>query len=164
MMKHSLKKNRKRVNSPSVPTEDDWGDYRSDLDQNHAHSVFAGRTNEEMQPFFRRNPLAITDDLRWMPDVPFRYYILGFRDFIAAKQFDFLGGSDAASCFLGLVLEKLENHPRLIVPVMPELMPAVEYVARNHSLFGADEGIYGNFLEKPSRIQTLYAPYGSFNC
>jgi len=57
----------------------------------------------------------MTDDLRWMPDVPFRYYILGFRDFITAKQFDFLDGSDAASCFLGLVLEKLENHPKLIV-------------------------------------------------
>jgi hypothetical protein len=73
----------------------------------------------------------MTDDLRWMPDVPFRYYILGFRDFITAKEFDFLDGSDAASCFLGLVLEKLENHTRLIVPVMPELLTAVEYVARN---------------------------------
>jgi hypothetical protein len=80
-MKHSLKKNRKRGKSPSVPTEDDWGDYKSDLDQNHAYSVFAGRTNDEMQPFFGRNPLAMTDDLRWMPDVPFRYYpefALGF--------------------------------------------------------------------------------------
>ena len=162
MMKHSLKKNRKR-DIPSVPTEDDWGDYKSDLDQNHAHSVFAGRTNEEMQPFFSRNPLAMTDDLRWMPDMPFRYYILGFRDFIRAKQFDFLDRSDAASCFLGLVLEKLENKPRLIVPVMPELLPSVEYVARNQGLFDAEESIYGKFLEKLSRIQTLYAPYAAFN-
>jgi hypothetical protein len=164
MMKHSLKKNRKRVKSPSMPTEDDWGDYRSDLDQKHAHSVFAGRTNEEMQPFFRRNPLAMTDDLGWMPDVPFRYYLFGFRDFITAKQFDFLDGLDAGSYFLGLVLEKLENHPRLIVPVMPELLRAVEYVARNQSSFDADESIYGNFLEKLSRIQTLYAPYAPLHC
>jgi hypothetical protein len=159
MMKHSVKKSRKRIKPWSVPTEEDWGDYSSDLDQNHAHSVFGGRTNEEMQPFFRRNPLALTDDLRWMPDVPFRYYILGFRDFITAKQFDLLDGSDAASCFLGLVLEKLENHPRLIVPVMPELLPCVEYVAGNQGLFDADESIYGNFLEKLSRIQALYAPF-----
>ena len=105
----------------------------------------------------------MTDDLRWIPEAPFRYYILGFRDCIAAKQFDFLDASDAASCFLGLVLEKLENQPKLIVPVMPELMPTVEYVARNQSLFNADEGIYGNFLEKLSRIQTLYAPYVALN-
>ena len=163
-MRRSPKKNQKRLKSPSVPTEDDWGNYRADLDQNHAHSVFAGRTNEEMQPFFRQNPLAITDDLRWMPDVPFRYYVLGFRDFIMAKQFNLLDGSDAASCFLGLVLEKLESHPMLIAPVMPELMPTVEYVARNQGVFKADEGIYGNFFEKLSQIQTLYAPYASLNC
>jgi len=147
-----------------VPTENDWGDYESDLDQNHAHSVFAARTNEEMQPFFRRNPLGLTDDLRWMPDVPFRCYILGFRDFITAKEFDFLDVSDAANCFLGLVLEKLESHPRAIVPVMPELLTAVEYVAKNQSIFDADESIYGSFLERLSRIQTLYAPYADLNC
>ena len=146
-----------------MPTEEDWGDYTSDLDQNHAHSVFAGRTNEEMQPFFRRNPLALTDDLSRMPDVPFRYYMLGFRDFITTTDFDFLEAPDAASCFLVLILEKLENNPRLIVPVMPELLPAVEYVARNQSLFDADESIYGNFLEKLSRVQALYAPYATLN-
>jgi hypothetical protein len=156
-MKQSRKTNRKRFTSPSLPTERDWGDYKSDLDQNHAHSVFAGRTNEEVQPLFRRNPIGMTDELRWMPDVPFRYYILGFRDFITAKQFDFLNASDAASCFLGLVLEKLERNPRVIVPVMPHLLPTVEYVARNQTAFDADEEIYGNFLEKLSRIQTLYA-------
>jgi hypothetical protein len=162
-MKRSLKKRRKRVELPGIPTEEDWGNCGSDLDQNHAHSVFAGHTNEEMQPFFRRNPLALTDDLRWMPDVPFRYYILGFRDFVTSKDLDFLDASDAASCFLSLVLEKLENNPGLIVPVMPELLPAVEYVARNQSLFNADENIYGNFLERLSRIQTLFAPYGHLN-
>ena len=162
-MKHSLEKNRKRTTPISPPNEEEWGNYSSDLDQKHAHSVFAGRTNEAMQPFFRRNPLAMTDDLRWMPDVPFRYYILGFRDFITANQFDFLDGADAASCFLGLVLEKLESEPQLIVPAMPQLLPTVEYVARNQTHFNADENIYGNFLEKLSRIQTLYAPYAALN-
>ena len=163
MTKRAHRKDRKQTLSLRVPSEDDWGDYKSDLDQNHAHSVFAGRTNEEMQPFFRQNPIGLTEDLRWMPELPFRYYILGFRDFVMAKQFDFRDGSDAASCFLGLVLEKLEENARLIVPVMPSLLSAVEYVARNQKLFDADEHIYGNFPEKLSRIQALYAPYASLN-
>ena len=146
-----------------MPTEEDWGNYHSDLDQKHAHSVFAGRTNAEMQPFFRRNPIEMTDELRWMPDAPFRYYILGFRDFVMAGDFDFLDSSDAANCFLELVVEKLEKRPRLMVPVMPELLPAVEYVARNQEVFGADQAIYGSFLEKLSCIQTLYGPYASLN-
>lgn len=158
-MKRSLAVKRRVVKAPSMPTEEDWGNYKSDLDQNHAHSVFAGRTNQEMQPFFRRNPVESTDELRWMPEVPFRYYMLGFRDFVMAKKFEFLSGSDAASCFLGLVREKLEKHAQQVVPIMPELLPAVEYVARNQSLFDAQESIYGNFLETLARIQTLYAPY-----
>ena len=163
-MKHPLRKSRKRVKVSSVPTEQDWGDCKSDLDQKHAYSVFARRTNDEMQPFFRRNALALTDDLRWMPDVPFRYYILGFRDPVMARQFDLRGEASAASCFLELVLEKLEKQPRLVVPIMAELLPALEYVARKQSLFDAGESIYGNFLEKLFRIQTLYAPYEDLNC
>jgi hypothetical protein len=120
-MKRSIaKKNRTGMKSLSVPTEEDWGDYKSDLDQKHAHRVFAGRTNQETQPFFRRDPIERTDELRWMPEVPFRYYMLGFRDFIMANEFEFLGASDAASCFLGLVLEKLDKQPQYIVPIMPE--------------------------------------------
>jgi hypothetical protein len=160
-MKRSLNKKPQHVKSLSVPTEEDWGDYRSDLDQNDAHSVFAGRTNEQMQRFFRENPIERTSDLRWMPEGPFRYYMLGFRDFVMAMQFDFPHASDAASCFLRLVLEKLEKEPRRIVPIMPELIPAVEYVARNQKLFDAQEGIYRNFVDLLSQIRAVYAPYST---
>jgi hypothetical protein len=117
--------------------------------------VFAGRTNGEMQPFFRRNPIEMTDELRWMPEEPFRYYMLGFRDFVMAGDLDFLDGSGAASCFLGFVLEKLERQPRYVLPIMPELLPALEYVAKNQALFEAKESIYRNFLEKLERIREL---------
>jgi hypothetical protein len=40
-----------------VPTEEDWGDYRSDLDRKYAQDLFAGHTNEEMRPYFRQNPI-----------------------------------------------------------------------------------------------------------
>ena len=54
-------------------------------------------------------------------------------------------------------------HSQLIVPVMGELLSAMEDVARNQGLFDADETIYGNFLEKLSRVQTLYDPYSALN-
>jgi hypothetical protein len=40
-----------------VPTEQDWGNYRDDLDQEYSHRIFAGRTNEEMQIRFHENIL-----------------------------------------------------------------------------------------------------------
>ena len=74
-----------------IPTEADWGDYSSDLDQKHAHDLFAGHTNQEMQPYFRRSVIERTDELRWMPEIPIRYYMLGFRDFVMARDFEDLG-------------------------------------------------------------------------
>jgi|SRR5579871_3795992 len=140
----------------SVPTENDWGDYRSDLDQEYAHRVFAGRTNEEMQPHFRANVIERAGELRFMPEIPFRYYMIGFRDFVRAGDFEY-EGADAASCFLRLVLKKLEQEPECIAPIMPELLETVEHVARNQSAFDADIDIYGDFLDLAAQICALNA-------
>lgn len=141
----------------SVPTEKDWGDYLSDLDQKHGHGVFSGRTNEEVQTVFKRNPIEAADGLRWMPEIPFRYYMLGFRDAVVAADFESYHLASAANCFLDLVAEKLERHPRKILPIMPELLPAVEHVSRHQAKFEAEERIYGSFREKLARITSLYA-------
>jgi hypothetical protein len=136
-----------------VPTEADWGDYEGDFDQRDAHDVFAGRTNEEMLPSFGENVLMRVGELRWMPEVPFQYYMLGFRDFVMARQFKYHDGSDAASCFLDLVAEKLEAQPAHVLPIVSELLPALRFVAENQALFDADESIYGNFRRTVERIE-----------
>lgn len=151
---------RKKPKQWTVPTEADWGDYRADLDQNDAHDLFVGRTNQEMQPYFRMNPIERTSDLRFMPEIPFRYYMLGFRDSVMAGDFKEGWASDAASCFLELVAEKLANYPRSIMPIMPELLPAIEHVAQNQAAYGAADHIYGSFLDKLAHIQALYADRG----
>ena len=143
-----------------VPTEAEWGDYETDLDRNYAHKLFAGRTNQEMLPHFRRNVIERTDELRWMPEVPFRYYMLGFRDFVMSDDLNELGAADAASCFIGLVLEKLEKQPEYILPIIPQLLPAIRHVATNQASFEASESIYGRFEEKLKRIETLSETLG----
>lgn len=113
-----------------------------------------------MLPHFRENVIERTDELRWMPEVPFQYYVLGFRDFVMAGEFDQLEASNAASCFLGLVLEQLEKQPRFILPVMPQLLPAIRHVAANQASYDANESIYGSFPEKLKRIEALYRALG----
>jgi hypothetical protein len=143
----------------TVPTEEDWGDYRSNLDCKSAHDLFAGHTNEQMRPYFRQNPLERAAELRFMPVVPFRYYMLGFRDCLMDGDFEFLDASNAASCFLGLIIEKLKKQPQVIIPIMPGLLPAVEHVASNQAQYEAEESIYGNFLEKWDQIRSLSAAH-----
>jgi hypothetical protein len=72
-----------------------------------------------------------------------------------AGRFEETWASDAASCFLGLVEEKLAKQPDYILPIMAELLPAVQHVGQNQSSFDADEDIYGNFQEKLKRIEAL---------
>jgi hypothetical protein len=109
-----------------------------------------------MQQYFREIPIEAAGDLRFMPEIPFRYYMLGFRDCVMSGGFEPCHGSDAASCFLHLVVEKLESQPRQILPIMPELLSAVECVAHNQAVFDADESIYGSFPETLKQVQALY--------
>jgi len=91
-----------------------------------------------------------------MPEVPFRYYMIGFMDFTMAGEFGDESASDVASCFIRLVLEKLEKQPGHILPIMPQLLPAVRYLAMNQASFDADADIYGDFLEKLRSIEGIY--------
>ena len=70
--------------------------------------MLAGKSNDEMQQYFRDIPVEAVSDLRFMPEIPFRYYMLGFRDCVMSGGFEPCKNSDAASCFLHLVTEKLE--------------------------------------------------------
>lgn len=148
-----------KIKRQQVPTEQDWGNYKSDLDQNHAYKAFHTRTNEEMQSHFRKTTLGAAEDLHWMPKIPFQYYMIGFRDFITAENFEPGEPSDAASCFLNLIINKLENHPDFIVTIMPDLMPTIEFVASHQARFKANIDIYGNFYKKLKQIQKLYSQY-----
>jgi len=139
-----------------VPTEADWGDYRADLDQKYAHDLFVGHTNQEMLPHFQRNVIERTDDLRWMPELPFRYYMLGFRDFVAHAEINPDWAPDAATCFLDLTLEKLRKQPSYILPIMTDLLPTLRQVAQNQDVWRAKKKIYGDFEQKLAEIETLY--------
>ena len=138
-----------------IPGESDWGDYHSDLDREWAHDQYCGRSNEEMQHYIGNNPIEAASDLRFMPEVPFRYYMLGYKDFVMSRDVE--PDPNAASCFLDLVLQKLEEQPRHIAPIMPELLSALQYVGHHQIEFQAEESIYGSFLEKLRRIEGVYA-------
>ena len=142
----------------SVPSEEDWGDYESDLDQKYAHEIFFGKNLEETIPDFERSVIERLDELRFMPTIPFRYYLLALRNYVTSKTVlvnDM--APDAASGFLNLVAEKLRDSFDSIAPVMDEIMPAVEHVASNQEAYDADVDIYGDFTAKLAEIRGLYA-------
>ena len=91
-----------------------------------------------------------------MPQEPFRYYIGAYAAYLSQeKALEDSEISSAASCFLELILDKLRESPRILEPVLPELLPVAEYVARHQDLFDADVKIFGDFLKLYEQIKNL---------
>ena len=133
-----------------IPSQDDWAGYEDDLDARYAYRVFFGRSIEEVVPLFHENPIERCSELSFMPVKPFRYYILAFRDYLLSEQSR--EDSDAASCYLRLIVEKIDNEPATIGPVLPALRESVQQVAESQAFYDADPHIYGNFREIAARI------------
>lgn len=142
----------------AIPGVKEWAGDPDDLDLQYAQEVFLGKSLEEAQQLFGENPIERTSNLRWMPPEPFRYYVRALAAYLQQEHaLSDLMISSAASCFLRLMEEKLADAPRTIAPVLPELMPVAEYVARNQDIFDADVAIFGDFLQLYEQIKTLSA-------
>ncbi|MFS1423238.1 hypothetical protein [Shewanella sp. 10N.286.48.B5] len=140
-----------------IPSETDWEDVQNsnDLDAGYAYKIFFGKSLSEVQPDFARNPIERFDELRFMPKIPFQYYIFAFRDFVINVDNLDDWTSDAASCFLSLIAEILENKPEFIAPVYYELEANLEFISQNQGLYEADEDIYGSFKSTMKKIKAL---------
>lgn len=131
----------------NIPCEEDWENYSYDMDIADAYENFSGKSNDEMQLEFKKNVIERSSDLGWMPMVPFQYYIFGFKRYIDVGDFNSFDKPDAASCFIRLVQTKLLERPEYVRPILPKLMPTLEYIANNQESFEADLDIYGDFKE-----------------
>ena len=148
------------MNERPLPSQADWGETRGDLDLNFAFKQFGGRTYQDALSLFETTDVSsCAESLGVMPDVPFRYYMLAFKDFIASPRVfevnDGLNAFAAASCFLSLVEQRLKENPASIKPILPEVLPVAQYVSEQQSKFDADEDIFGRFSDAIQRIRSL---------
>jgi len=146
------------VNQRQVPTEEDWGDWESDdgLDLPYAHKIFAGKTNEEVRSEFEWAVLERAFEIMSMPCKPFQYYVFGLRDLVIEKAFNEYELSDAASVFFSTIESRFERAPEHIVPIFPELLEALNFVAENQDAYDASVEIYGDFKERLGKINQSY--------
>lgn len=137
-----------------IPSREEWGDFEGDLDTEYAFKVFFGKSMSEAVTLIQRNPIERAEELRFMPSVPFRCYVLAFRNYILSKKSR--NDSDAASCYLRLIEQKIVEEPDTIKPVMPALLESVQKVAETQSFYDADLDIYGDFKQIRARIMAAY--------
>jgi hypothetical protein len=137
-----------------IPDDSDWGAWKADADQSDAHAVFFGKSVEDVEQEFATHPIERADNLRFMPPVPFQYYIHAFTKFLLSPASK--GHSDAASSYLRLLDDKLNNDPAAVMTVMSSLLPSVDSIAERQAFYEAPEHIYGNFPKKRDQLHRAY--------
>lgn len=134
-----------------IPTIGEWGDI-SDLDIHYAYEIFGGKDNSSLQCEFKKNVIERCENLRWMPIIPFQYYVIGFKKYIESNDFGKFDMPDAANCFIELIEEKAITQPEFLEAVYPELKSCIEYLADHQVEYEADLDIYGDFKAKAMNI------------
>ncbi|MBC3873747.1 hypothetical protein [Undibacterium flavidum] len=144
----------------NIPSKEAWGEIlKDDLDMQAAYNDFFGKSNRDMREAYANYSIEMVDSLRWMPPVPFRYYIKGFAEFLLSDGLHKIDASDAASSFLRLIEEKLRKQSNLLAPIIDDVLPVVRHLAENQEAFEVDVEIYGDFKEKRETIESLCAAY-----
>lgn len=139
-----------------IPTEQDWEGYQDDIDARYAYEYFFGKTIYELTEEFRQSVIERADELRFMPVRPFRYYIFALSHFIMEDNY-LEGEADMTiNSLFNLVLEKLNEYPENILPVMERLLPSLQFMADNVERYNISEEIYGSV---PNRLQTILQRY-----
>lgn len=142
-----------------IPSREEWLGYEADLDVRHAHKLFFGKSLDEVQGHFGGGrSIERADELLFMPRRAFQYYVLAFSQFVMSDAAR--GDSDAASAFLGLLLNREKRDAGSVGQVFDDLQAAVEFVASNQEHFDAEPPIYGVFRERAEQVRALVKANG----
>lgn len=140
----------------TVPGIQEWGPESADVDEAYARRIFFGKTAEQTFPLFARNPIERASELRFMPSSCFPYYMLAFKDYLLLDStLTSDTACDAASCFIGLVEDKLSTDASAIAPVMKCISPILQHLALHQEDYDADRDIYGDFSKRVAKISEL---------
>jgi hypothetical protein len=144
----------------TIPNLADWNsDKPSNVDDDeldYIRNLFLGKSKEEAISIFEEYcVIAICSSYIWMPRVPFQYYVFTMQDFVLRGLFGVCEDSDASSGFIRAISFKLKHDPNHIIPVLPELIPALRHIAENQEEYNASESIYGNFQDHLAEIEQM---------
>lgn len=135
-----------------VPTDKDWGDLAGDFDAQDAYKKFHGRSKQEAKEMFAKDILSCAQDVRFMPSVPFIYYLQGFCEFVLDGVYGDSPAWAVADSFISVLTSKAKTNPELLVFNLDQISNALTFLVKNQTVFNANEDIYGDFNERAEFI------------
>jgi hypothetical protein len=134
-----------------IPDKGDWEEAWMGLDEASAFQNFYGKTLKEALQLFEDCALIYQEDLVYMPEHAFKYYVRAYIYYLASERSR--GDSDAANCFIGLLNERLRDHPNWLSGSWCQIEPVLRKIAdHQEDFFDAKRSIYGDFRKKVERV------------
>ena len=135
-----------------MPSKAAWGDIGKDLDVKYAYKIFGEKERNEVHGDFGRCVIERADELRFMPDAVFPYYMLAFMDFVEHGEYSVADASDVFHSYLELIKSRLKSSPQSIIIIIKDLAPSIRRIILAQDHFNISREIYGNFEEYESSI------------
>ena len=136
-----------------IPDQDDWKRAQEGLDEGYAFRHFFGKSLEEAFRLFENHALMYQEDLSYMPEYPFKYYLRAYIYYLGCQRSQ--GDSDAASCFLHLIRSQVKNRYEWLEDSWDSIERVLFRLSSDQAFFDASEKIYGDFGRKVDQILAL---------
>ena len=130
-----------------IPDKADWEEAWTGLDEASAFQNFYGKTLKEALRLFEDCALIYQEDLVYMPETAFKYYVRAYIHYLASERSR--GDSDGANCFIGLMKTRLRDHPNWLSGSWRQIELVLRRIAdHQEDFFDAKHSIYGDFRKK----------------
>ena len=134
-----------------IPSRDDWENAWEGLDEGCAYRNFSGKSLAEAEELFVQCALTYQEDLVYMPERPFKYYVRAYIYYMGSKKSK--SDSDAANYFLSLIETHLRDKPEWFDRTWGQIESVLQRVAdQQEEYYDASKSIYGDFSKKVNRL------------
>ena len=137
----------------NIPSESDWRSEPWGIDTPYAYNHFQGKSREDAVEFFVENAIYYQEDIMFMPEACFRYYIHSYMDYLFSGRS--AGDSDAANCFFGIVEIRKDDIARADFDLRQRILDMLKRLASQQAWYEADIEIYGDFIERSAQCMQM---------
>lgn len=137
-----------------IPTKEDWEEAWLGLDEAYAFKNFFGKSLKEAMVLFEQCALNYQEDLSYMPENPFKYYIRAFNHYLSNDRSR--GDSDGASSYISLIDSSLRDHSHWLYDSWSTVESVLLRIASEQVFFEASPEIYGSFERRVERVFRRY--------
>lgn len=126
-----------------LPTREDFVTFES-LDEISAFESLGGKSLEEVQALCQAYPLAVCEDLLFMGDEAYDYYVQAAIDYIRSPQ----SAEDDAMCsaFYAMLSSRADARSEMVRE--PRIRDALDFVIQHFEKFNVSVRIYGDLRAK----------------